>query len=313
MTSKIQQQGKPTIYSLGELVERYGGELVRRGKNIKERYGLSTGWNNLDDMLRGGGLLSGLTYIIAGRPGMGKTTFMQNMAVNLAKQGIPVIIFSLEVGKERLLERLAYQVAGIDYMALQRANQNMSEAQVEVFTNALKWLAQLPIYIKDSAGVTPNNVAETVRAWKQEYEFKVMFIDYLHIMRIDERIFGGGREREIGSMVERVRDEAKELGVTCVLMSQMNREVETKPPFIPTLANLRDSGSIEQVAYCVMALYRKDYYVLAGMMPPDEDGNTPVLDECLDVLIIKQQDGPQGVAKLHFNDATGYIKDLVGA
>lgn len=309
MTTRIQQQGKPTIYSLGELVEAYGGELIRRGKNISERYGMSTGWNALDNMLRGGGLLPGLLYIVAGRPGMGKTTFMQNMALNIARQGTAVVVFSLEVSKERLLERMAYHEAGIDYMALQRSGQNMSEGQVEAFTNALLRLAELPVYIKDSAGMTPNTVADTLRAWKSEHDFKVMFVDYLHIMRIDERIFGGGREREIGTLVERIRDEAKEQGIACVLLSQMNRETEHTPPFIPALSNLRDSGSIEQVAYCVMALYRRDYYVIAGMMPPDEDGNQAALDEVLDVMVIKQQDGPQGTAKLHFIDGTGRMED----
>ena len=308
MTSRIQQQGKPTLFSLGQLVERYGGELVRRGKNITERYGMSTGWNALDDMLRGGGLLPGLLYIVAGRPGMGKTTVMQNMALNLARNGTPVVMFSLEVSKERLLERMAYHEAGIDYMQLQRSNQNMSEAQIETFTAALRRLASLPVYVKDSAGMTPGNVAATLHAWKAEHEFKVMFVDYLHIMRPDERVFGG-REREIGTLVERIRDEAKEQQIACVLMSQMNRETEQHAPFFPSLSNLRDSGTVEQVAYCVMALYRRDYYVLSGMMPADQDGNLPSLDEKLDVMILKQQDGPTGVASLHFIDGTGKVVD----
>lgn len=309
MTNRIQQQGKPTLYSLGELAETFGGEILRRGRNITERYGMTTGWTALDNMLRGGGLLPGLLYIVAGRPGMGKTTFMQNMAVQMGKSNIPSAIFSLEVSKERLLERLAYQECGIDYMEHYRSQLPLSEAQLEGLANAIRSLAQLPIYVKDTAGMTPNAIVETMREYRETFGLKAMFIDYLHIMRNDGTVFGGGREREIGTLVERIRDAAKELEVACILMSQMNRATEERPPFIPTLANLRDSGSIEQVAYCVMSLYRKDYYVVAGMMPEDADGNPQTLDESLDVLVLKQQDGPQGVARLHFIDGTGRIVD----
>lgn len=303
------QEGTPHLFSLAEIARKHGGELVRRAQNATERYGIGTGWQELDNLLRGGGLLQGLLYVVAGRPGMGKTTFMQNLAVNIARQNIPVAVFSCELSAARLLERIAYQEAGIDYAYHYRTGEPMSEAQVLHFTQTLRDLAKLPIYVQDTAGMTPSMIAQVMAKHRDLHGLKVMFIDYLHIMRPDGKIYGGGREREIGLMVETVRDTAKQLNVACVLASQLNRAGEEHPPFIPQLNNLRDSGSIEQVAYAVMALYRSDYYVLNGSMPPDDDGNLPSLNESIDVIVLKQQDGPMGTAHLKFVDGTGKVEN----
>jgi replicative DNA helicase len=304
--SNFTRSEKPKLYSLAQVAKEFGGELEHRAKHITERYGISTGYEPLDDLLRGGGLLPGLMYVIGARPGMGKTMLMQNLAVNVASQDIPTIIFSLEVGRSRLLERMAYQEAGLDYSDHYRNRRPLSDDELERFRYHIRALAKLPIYVQDTAGMSPGAIIETMNTYSQEYGIKVMFIDYLHIMRNDGRIYGGGREREIGTMVEQVRDAAKSLNVSCVLASQLNREVEQQPPFIPSLAHLRDSGSIEQVAYCVMALYRRDYYTLNGMLK-DEDGESYKLNHQLDVLVLKQQDGPMGTAPLKFESGTGKV------
>lgn len=301
------QNGTPTLYSLSDITKKHGGEIMRRAQNITERYGIGTGWQELDNLLRGGGLLKGLLYVVGGRPGMGKTTFMQNMAVNIARQGIPVAVFSCELTSQRLLERLAYQEAGINYAEHYRTGVPLSEAQLNGLRETIRELAKLPIYVQDTAGITPSGIASSMAQYRNQFGLKVMFIDYLHIMRPDGKIFGGGREREIGTMVEVVRDTAKTLGIACVLASQLNRAGEDKPPFLPNLTNLRDSGSIEQVAYAVFALYRQDYYVQNGMMPADEEGNSPAMNESIDVIVLKQQDGPMGSAHLKFEEGTGKV------
>lgn len=301
------QHGTPHLYSLADIARKYGGEIMRRAQNITERYGIGTGWQELDNLLRGGGLLPGLLYVVGGRPGMGKTTFMQNLAVNVARQGVPSAVFSCELTSSRLLERIAYQEAGINYAEHYRTGQPLSEAQLAGFRETIRALAKLPIYVRDTAGMTPSMIAQSMGQFREQYGLKVMFIDYLHILRPDGKIFGGGREREIGTMVEVVRDTAKTLGVACVLASQLNRAGEEKPPFLPNLTNLRDSGSIEQVAYAVLALYRKDYYIQNGMMPADEEGNQPTMDESIDVIVLKQQDGPMGSAHLRFEEGTGKV------
>ncbi len=281
---------------------------MRRAKRITERYGIGSGWQELDNLLRGGGFLPGLLYVVGGRPGMGKTTFMQNLAINMARSGVPIAVFSCELTSSRLLERMAYQETGINNAEHYRTGVPLSEAQLAAFKATLYELAALPIYVQDTAGMTPRMIADSMQRFKKQYGLQVMFIDYLHIMRPDGKIFGGGREREIGTMVEIVRDTAKVLGVACVLASQLNRAGEETPPFIPNLTNLRDSGSIEQVAYAVFALYRRDYYVQNGMMPPDEEGNAPAMNESIDVIVLKQQDGSTGSAHLRFDEGTGKVR-----
>lgn len=302
------EEGTAQLFSLANITNYYGGEIMRRAEKITERYGIGTGWDELDNLLRGGGLLKGLLYVVGGRPGAGKTTFMQNMAVNIARQQVPVAIFSCELSSERLLERLAYQEAGIDQSYHYRNKIPLNQTQLDHLRATLRELSTLPIFVQDTAGMTPSMIRDSMTKFRDIHGLQVMFIDYLHIMRPDGKIFGGGREREIGIMVEVVRDTAKSLGIACVLASQLNRAGEEKAPFIPALANLRDSGSIEQVAYAVLALYRRDYYVLSGQMPVDDEGNTVALDGSMDVIVLKQQDGSMGSAHLKFTSETGKVE-----
>lgn len=301
------------LHSVGQLVEssEIGDEIVHRAENITKRFGHSTGLDPLDNLLRGGGLLPGLLYVCAGRPGMGKTTFLLNLAHNLALQDVPTVVFSLELSNLRLVERLAYQQAGIDYMEHWRSGVPLEAAQMERLHGALNDLKQLPLYAKDTTGMTPGDVVRTMESYGEKLGLQAMLIDYLHIMRPDDRVFGS-REREVGVMVERIRDVAKTLNVTCVLACQLNREVEESAPYFPMLRHLRDSGAIEQVAYSVWALYRKDYYVLNGMLEPGEEATDGIvtLDNTLQVCILKQQDGPTGTAALHYQAGVGKVSNF---
>ena len=319
MTSKIEFKvpkapDAPKLFSVGELVEseEVGDEILHRARNITQRFGFSTGFHALDNLLRGGGVQPGLLYICAGRPGMGKTTFLLNLANNFASQGIPTVVFSLELSNLRLVERLAYQHSGIDYMEHYRTGTPLDAAEMERLEGSLAHMRALPLYAKDTTGMTPGDVVRTMEFYGKVLGLKVMLIDYLHIMRPDDRVFGS-REREIGVMVERIRDVAKNLNVTCVLACQLNREVEESAPYIPMLRHLRDSGAIEQVAYSVWALYRKDYYVLNGMMQSDEEAADGIitLDNTLNVCLLKQQDGPTGTAALQYQAGVGKVSDFV--
>lgn len=303
----------PKLFSVGELVEseEIGDEILHRARNITKRFGHSTGYKALDNLLRGGGVLPGLLYICAGRPGMGKTTFLLNLAHNFAAQEIPTVVFSLELNNLRLVERLAYQQSGIDYMEHWRTQSPLDAAEMERLEDALARLRSLPLFAKDTTGMTPGDVVRTMEYYGKTLGLKVMLIDYLHIMRPDDRVFGS-REREIGVMVERIRDVAKNLNVTCILACQLNREVEESAPYFPMLRHLRDSGAIEQVAYSVWALYRKDYYVLNGMLVPDDEAADGIitLDNTLNVCLLKQQDGPTGTASLQYRAGVGKVSDF---
>jgi len=286
-----------------------GDEIIARAKNITERYGLSTSYRALDNLLRGGGILPGLLYVVAGRPGMGKTSFLLNLAYNTAKQGIPTVVFSLELTNARLIERLAYMQSGINYMDHWMSGTPLDEAELERLHIAMRELQTLPLFAKDTASMTPGDIVRTMETYSEQLGLKVMCIDYLHIMRSDRTIYA--REREIGTMVERIRDAAKTLGVATVLACQLNRETEESAPYVPALKHMRDSGAIEQVAYSVWALYRHDYYVQNGMLEQEEaEEGMVVLDNIMQVAILKQQDGPMGTAHLHYEAGTGKVKDI---
>lgn len=308
---RVERVEGATLQSLGEIIEsKVGDEILERAKHITQRYGISTGYVTLDNLLRGGGLLPGLLYVLAGRPGMGKTTFLLNLAYNCAKQGIPTVVFSLELTNARMIERLAYMLSGINYMEHWMTGTPLSDADIERLKEAMQELQVLPLLARDSAGMTPGDIARTMQAYAENLNIKVMCVDYLHIMRSDERIYA--REREIGTMIEKLRDHAKTLGVACVVACQLNREVEESPPYIPALKHLRDSGAIEQVAYSVWALYRRDYYLQNGMLDSEEevDDGVVILDNVLQVALLKQQDGPMGTARLHYEAGTGKVKDI---
>lgn len=295
-----------------DLATLEGLNILARAKNVTKRYGISTGFNRLDNYLRGGGLLPGLTYILGGRPGMGKTYFLLNLAVNIARQDKPIAIFSLELSKERVLERLAYMISGIDFLGHWQAQKDMSNEQLDKLTSSIKELQELPIYIRDSVRIGAKEIKRALEI-EAAQGIKVFMVDYLHIMGNDKNIWV--REREIGTTIEALRDHAKTLNMIGIVASQLNRAVEDHAPFVPSLANFRDSGAIEQVAFCVLALYRKDYYMQAKMFQPEDEGanygpdGEPILDGKLDVLILKNQEGGTGIAKLQFEGNTGIISD----
>ncbi len=304
-------ENERSLLSISDVAALHGQEILYHAEHVTERYGLSTGYDAVDSLLRGGGLLPGLLYTVGGRPGIGKSQLLLNILLNIAQGQTPVALFSLELSKERVLERLAYMIAEVDYLSHWREGREMGKSELKAIEEAIYLLKSLPIYIRDTVRLRPNQVRATMME-ERDLGVQVIAVDYLHIMGADGATYG--RERQIGATVEAVRDNAKDLGVACVLACQLNRAVEEHAPYIPSLNNFRDSGAIEQVSYVVMALYRQDYYAQAGMFNPDEhdyiswnpDG-TPLLDGKMDVKILKNQDGAVGTAKLTFDAPTGRI------
>lgn len=293
------------LLSIKKLATVEGPKLLEQARNVTTRYGISTGYEVLDNFYRGGGLLPGLTYILGARPGMGKTNLILNLAKNISHNGYPTAIFSLELTKERVLERLAYAEAGIDFMSHYQLREPMSELEINKLVQSIKALQELPIYVEDSTRLTPTRIREILER-EADKGIKVFFIDYLHILGHESKTFN--REREVGISIETIRDTAKTLGISCVVAAQLNRAAEDSSPYIPSLKNLRDSGAVEQVAFSVMLMYRKDYYVQSGMIT-GEEGEELGLDGTLDVIVAKNQDGLTGVATLKFDGSTGRITE----
>jgi replicative DNA helicase len=241
--------------------------------------GVSTGFRDLDNMP----LISGLDLLIlAARPSMGKTTFVMNIAHHIAaKEGVPVGFFSLEVSKEQLIDQLLAIESGVDSWKLRTGA--LDDDDFPKLNEAMAELSEAPLYIDDSAMTNVMEMRTKARRLQSEHGLGLIIIDYLQL------ISGGassrdGRQQEVSEISRGLKGLARELGVPVIALSQLSRAVESRTPPIPQLADLRDSGSIEQDADVVMFIYREAYY----NKQTDRDNIT-------DILIRKHRNGPVGI------------------
>jgi len=225
--------------------------------------------------------------IIAGRPGMGKTAFALNIARNVAVEGkIPVAIFSLEMSKEQLVTRLFSAEAGIDSMKLRTGH--FPRSYWTVLTQAADVLAQAPIFIDDSPIISVLEMRSKARQMKFQENIGLIVVDYLQLMSSGGR--AESRIQEISEISRSLKQLAKELDVPVVALSQLNREPEKRNDKRPVLADLRESGAIEQDADLIVFLYREECY----------SRDKPECKGIAEVIIGKQRNGPLGTVQLYF-------------
>jgi replicative DNA helicase len=223
--------------------------------------------------------------IVAGRPSMGKTAIALNIALNIAKNQLPVAIFSLEMSKEQLAQRLLSGESGIESNRLRSGR--ISQQEFEPLSLAIGELSALPIYIDDTANLTVTQMRSQVRRLQAESKEKLglVLLDYLQLME------GGGdnRVQELSRITRSLKGLAREINVPVIALSQLSRGVEQRTNKRPMLSDLRESGSIEQDADIVMMLYRDSYY-----NPDSPDRNIA------EIIIAKHRNGPTGTVKLLF-------------
>lgn len=245
--------------------------------------GLPTGFSDLD------GLLAGLQLsdliIIAARPSVGKTSFALNIAEHVAlDEGIPVAVFSLEMSKEQLVDRLLASQAKIDLWKLRTGN--LEDEDFPRIGQAMATLSEAPLFIDDSAMINVLEMRTKARRLQAERGLGLIVIDYLQLM-------GGGnsenRVQEISEISRALKGLARELNVPVIALSQLSRAVEARPDKRPVLSDLRESGSIEQDADVVMFIYREELY--------DAETEKRGIAE---ILIRKHRNGPIGSVNLHF-------------
>ncbi len=270
--------------------------IVERLYERKEMVtGLPTGFLDLDE--RTSGLQPSDLIIVAGRPSMGKTAFCLNIAAYAAiEKGKSVAIFSLEMAKEQLVLRLLGSESRVDAHKLRTGH--LSERDWTPLSNAAGRLAEAPIFIDDTAAMSVLEMRAKARRLKAEHELDLIIVDYLQLMR--GRGNESSREQEISNISRSLKALAKELRVPVIALSQLNRAVETRPgkEKRPMLADLRESGAIEQDADVILFIYRDEVYNRCEC-PPDGD--------CLcerrgkaEVIIGKQRNGPIGKVDLAF-------------
>ncbi|MGZ4134221.1 MAG: replicative DNA helicase [Tumebacillaceae bacterium] len=246
--------------------------------------GIPSGYPDLDKMTSG--FQRSDLIILAARPAVGKTAFALNVAHNIAvRAGETVAIFSLEMGKEQLVQRMLCAEANIDAGKMRTGF--LEEDDWPKLTMAVGTLSEAPIFIDDTPGITVHDIRAKCRRLKAEHGIGLILIDYLQL--IQGRGKGDNRQQEVSEISRTLKLIARELNVPVIALSQLSRSVEQRQDKRPMMSDLRESGSIEQDADIVSFLYRDDYY-----NPESERKNI------IEVIIAKQRSGPTGTVELVF-------------
>ena len=257
--------------------------------------GVPSGFADLDD--KTAGFQNADLVIVAARPSMGKTALCLNVAQHAAiEKGIPVAIFSLEMAKAQLVQRLLTSEARVDAHRLRQGM--LKDADYALLARAAGILSSAPIWIDDSAALTPLELRSKARRIKAEHNVGLIIVDYLQLMRSPEQ--SENRVQEISAISRALKALAKELDVPVVALSQLSRAPEQRggEHRRPQLSDLRESGAIEQDADVVLFIYREEMY--SGTEDPKTGEN---IEGQAEVIIGKQRNGPTGTIKLHFHKA----------
>jgi len=253
---------------------------------VQKRVGISTGISDLDRVLTG--LNPSDLIILAARPSMGKTSFCLNIASNIAfKEKLPIAIFSLEMSKEQITQRIISSEAEISAIRLKTGD--IDKDQWKRIATTIGKLYDAPIYIDDTSNLTPIEIRAKVRRLKAEHKrLGCVVIDYLQLM--ETKASEVNRVQEIAKITRALKGLAREMDVPVIALSQLSRTVEQRQNKRPQLSDLRESGSIEQDADIVMFIYRDEYY------NPDTDKK-----KVAEILISKNRNGEIGKVELYFN------------
>ena len=268
--------------------------------------GIATGYTELDQLL--GGLQRSDLVVLAARPSCGKTAFALDIARAAAtKMKIPVGVFSLEMSKEQLVDRMLCSEANVDLWRMRtgRLNESGEHNEFERIGHALGVLSEAPIYIDDSANANIMEIRTKARRLQMEHGLGMIVVDYLQLMESRTKSADANRVQEVAEITRGLKSIARELNVPVLALSQLSRSVELQKPAIPRLAHLRESGSIEQDADVVLFIYRKaaDKNYRPEDLSPEEQN-------LAEIHIAKHRNGPTGMVRLYFDAARASFKNL---
>ena len=218
--------------------------------------GIKTGFYDLDAMINS--VEPANTVVVAARPSMGKSAFALNIALNMAKNGIPVVFFSLEMSKPSLGIRIFSSESGIPLETMRGGY--MTKEDYIVMAKTVNEIADMPLYIDNACTLTPADLAMRIMRYKIQYKIQCVFIDYLQLIYFPQGRRTENRQQEITKISADIKAIAKKTEIPIFIVSQLNRGVETRSDKKPLMSDLRESGSIEQDADIVLLLHRQDYY-----------------------------------------------------
>ena len=279
----LQSKGSGEFVPIRQVALNVLEKIETASKNQGTVTGVPTGFIDLD--YRTSGFQPSDFILIAARPSMGKTAFVLNVVDHVAvKKGLPCMVFSLEMSKEQLVNRMLSMESNVDSQKLRTGT--LTDADWDAVVEGIGVIGNSKLIIDDTPGISIMDLRSKCRKMKLEYGLSVVIIDYLQLMS------GSGkgsenRQQEISEISQSLKALARELNAPVIALSQLSRACETRPDHRPMLSDLRESGAIEQDADVVMFLYRDDYY--------NKDTDMPNIAE---VIIAKQRNGPIGTIQL---------------
>jgi len=330
------EEAEQRLFQLAE-VGRYGGGFenfsaaltkavdmaAAAHKRSSKLSGIATGLHTLDERM--GGLQPSDLIILAGRPGMGKTSLATNIAFNIAnaykepndnqeREGGIVGFFSLEMSSEQLATRIIAEQAEISSAKIRRGDIN--EDDYTKLLRATQRMSQAPLYIDQTGGISIAQLAARARRLKRQHGLQVLVIDYVQLMIGNSRRASENRVQEVTEITTGLKALAKELNVPIIALSQLSRQVESREDKRPQLSDLRESGSIEQDADVVLFVYREEYYLKNQEPKPGSTEHETWKAKMEDifgkaeVIIAKQRHGPTGTVQLAFQGEYTRFSDL---
>ena len=278
---------KQGFQSLDNLVIDLLDTMQERADNPQDIIGIPTGFSDLDRMTSG--LQAGDLIVLAARPSMGKTALAVNIAEHVAiKEGLPVAIFSMEMGASQLAVRIVGSVGRVNQANMRTGK--LTEDEWSRLSEAIESMRNASLHIDESPGLTAAGLrANARRLARQCGKLGLIVVDYLQLMTGASEGSSDNRATELGEISRGLKMLAKELQCPVIALSQLNRSVEQRADKRPMMSDLRESGAIEQDADIIMFIYRDDYY--------NADSKEPNVAE---IIIGKQRNGPTGTCKLYF-------------
>ncbi|MEX0934341.1 MAG: replicative DNA helicase, partial [Candidatus Saccharimonadales bacterium] len=288
-------KNRQAFRSIGDVLSESFDRIEELSKDKGKLRGIPTGFRSVDNILAG--LQNSDLLILAARPAMGKSSFALNIAHHVAiDEGIPVGLFSLEMSQEQLVDRLLSAEAGVDSWKLRTGN--LDDKDFAKIGDAMGVLSEAPIFIDDTPMANVMDMRTKARRIQSQHGLGLIIVDYLQLMS-GRGNYGENRVQEVSEISRGLKGLARELNIPVLALSQLSRSVESRSPQIPQLADLRESGSIEQDADVVMFLYREDYY------NPDTDRQG-----LSDLFVKKHRNGPTGQVELYFHAEKTQFREI---